>query len=78
MSNDRNFRCPVCRARQPLQETCRRCKADLRLVVRARRRVDYLHSKRLKAQAQGDRECEQKLAAELRWLAPKPSGSLGE
>ena len=35
-------KCPVCRARQPLSMQCRRCKADLELVYRARRRLEYL------------------------------------
>ena len=38
-----NFRCPVCRARQVLAEECRRCKADLKLVYRARKRLEYLN-----------------------------------
>ena len=70
MSNDRDFRCPVCRARQPLQETCRRCKADLSLVVGAHRRVEYLRAEREKARASGNGPREQILTAELRWLAP--------
>lgn len=37
------FRCPVCRAKQVLSEECRRCKADLKLVYRARKRLAYLN-----------------------------------
>ncbi|OED37086.1 hypothetical protein AB833_24930 [Chromatiales bacterium (ex Bugula neritina AB1)] len=37
-----NFQCPVCRARQPLQSQCRRCQADLSLVVKVRERINYL------------------------------------
>ena len=43
-SNQRqqDFRCPVCRARQKLSLQCRRCKADLALVYRARNRLAHL------------------------------------
>lgn len=70
MSNEPDFRCPVCRAKQPLQETCRRCKADLSLVVRVHRRVEYLSAQREEARASGNREREEILTAELEWLAP--------
>lgn len=36
------FQCPVCRARQELQNECRRCGADLSLVVAARRRIGLI------------------------------------
>lgn len=70
MSSDPAFHCPVCRAKQTLAETCRRCKADLRLVVRARRRVDYLRSQFEQAIARGDTQQAETLSAELRWLKP--------
>jgi hypothetical protein len=38
------FRCPVCRARQELSETCRRCQADLTLAVKIRQRLWYLQA----------------------------------
>ena len=71
MSNKLEFHCPVCRAKQPLQETCRRCKADLGLVVRVRRRVEYLISEIEQAEVSGDQEREELLAAELQWLVPQ-------
>ena len=70
MSDEPAFRCPVCRANQSLRETCRRCGADLRLIVRSRRRLDYLLSERDKARAAGDREREEQIIRELRWLSP--------
>lgn len=70
MSDDPAFRCPVCRARQTLRETCRRCQADLRLVARAHRRVAYLTAQREQARGNGDRELERIFADELHWLAP--------
>lgn len=48
MSNSRDsttpFRCPVCRARQELSRECRRCKADLELVYRIRKRLEFVQS----------------------------------
>jgi hypothetical protein len=73
MSVESEFRCPVCRAAQPLQETCRRCQADLRLVVRVQRRLAYVEQQRAAALASGDEALHQQLAAELRWLAPSRS-----
>jgi hypothetical protein len=70
MSAEPDFRCPVCRAAQTLRETCRRCEADLSLVVRAYRRLAYVKHQRAEARASGDDERDRQLAAELRWLAP--------
>jgi hypothetical protein len=53
-----------------MRETCRRCRADLRLVVRAHRRLAYVKRLRAEALVHGDSEREQILADELRWLAP--------
>jgi hypothetical protein len=45
-SNDQvsspHFQCPTCRARQPLQSQCRRCRSDLSLVVAAHRRIAFI------------------------------------
>jgi len=68
MSSEPPFRCSVCRARQTLRETCRRCQADLRLVVHAHRRAAYVSTQLEKARQSGDRDRETILAAELRWL----------
>lgn len=70
MSADAGFRCPVCRAAQTLRETCRRCQADLRLVVRAYARLDYVERQHAEAVSRGDVASERSLANELRWLAP--------
>ncbi len=37
-----DFRCPACRARQPVQDACRRCQADLTMLAKIHRRIDYL------------------------------------
>jgi len=70
MSNSRSFHCPVCRAKQTLRATCRRCNADLRLVASACRRIEYLLTEMETAQASGNRQREASLAAELQWLDP--------
>ncbi|MGE0756649.1 MAG: hypothetical protein AB7O38_06500 [Pirellulaceae bacterium] len=70
MSSDASFRCPVCRATQSLRETCRRCRADLRLVVRATRRLAYVQQARELARAGGNNQLAESLTTELRWLAP--------
>jgi len=72
MSNNLDFRCPVCRAKQTLRATCRRCYADLRLVASARRRIEYLLAEIETAQASGNHQRKARLAAELKWLAPNP------
>ena len=71
MSNESVFRCPVCRAKQPLQSQCRRCRADLRLVVRAhqcaaRMRDDYERALRL-----DDRRMVQHIRQQLLLVAPR-------
>jgi hypothetical protein len=70
MSAEPTFRCPVCRASQPLRETCRRCQADLSLVVRAHRRLTHLKGLQAETLASGDGERAQEIKTELRWLAP--------
>ncbi len=70
MSAEPPFHCPVCRAAQTLRETCRRCQADLGLVVSAHLRLAYVKRQHAEAILRGDRVRESALANELRWLAP--------
>ncbi len=49
MSKSNSLQCPACRARQPLQDRCRRCAADLTLIVKLRRRIDWLIEQREQA-----------------------------
>lgn len=65
-----DFRCPVCRARQILQPECRRCHADLSLVVKAQQRARYLYLALLQARQDNDFTAEQQLSSELRLLRP--------
>ncbi len=74
MSREIMFRCPVCRASQPPQPECRRCKADLCLALRARRRLAYLLEQRAMAICDGDRDRTKQIQCELDLLAPQQSG----
>jgi len=64
------FRCPVCRARQTLQPECRRCHADLTLVVKARHRAEHLFVALQQAREDRDFAAQHQLAKELRLLHP--------
>ena len=64
------FRCPVCRANQPLRPQCRRCRTDLSLVVRARQRLAYLLEQRSNAVRDGDLDGMKIIQRELMLLAP--------
>ncbi|QDV40721.1 hypothetical protein Enr13x_05570 [Stieleria neptunia] len=68
-SND--FRCPACRAKQPLQPVCRRCDADLSLLVRATEHVAALIARHEQARAQADHHAMETTARQLALLAPK-------
>lgn len=70
MSADPRFRCPVCRASQPLQVTCRRCGADLQLVVRAHHRLAYIQEQLANSESGNNHERLQQLKNELHWLSP--------
>jgi hypothetical protein len=62
--------CPVCRAKQTPQVTCRRCSADLSLLVQARRSQQLALAQAERAWAVGDSAKAQQLEAYLRWLKP--------
>ncbi len=62
------FSCPACRAKQPLQPACRRCQADLSLLVAATQRAIYLE--RELSQDGLTEDHKQRLQRELKLLAP--------
>jgi hypothetical protein len=64
------FQCPACRAKQPLQDTCRRCGADLSLLALAKRRVAWLLARRQAACAAGDFQYATLIQEELDVLQP--------
>jgi len=65
MVDEPTLRCPVCRARQPHQPTCRRCQADLRLLVAALGEVERLQRCRAAAVAAGEAAAAQQAADAL-------------
>jgi primosomal protein N' len=72
MSNDPAFQCPACRARQALQDQCRRCGADLKLLARAKRHLTTLVNDLQSAIAQGDTVTAQRCADELKLFQADP------
>jgi len=69
-STSDEFRCPVCRARQTLQPECRRCHADLTLVIKARQRTEHLFVALQQARQDRDFAAQHQLTKELRLLHP--------
>jgi hypothetical protein len=70
VGNEVDLVCPVCRAKQTPREFCRRCRADLRLYVKAiqshRRATELLED----AARSGREELAARTEAYLRWLRP--------
>ncbi len=62
--------CPVCRAKQACQATCRRCSADLRLLVKAIQSEHVAEAKVRAARAAGDHAEVTRLEAYRHWLKP--------
>lgn len=70
---EQRLRCPACRAGQPWQDSCRRCQADLSLLVRALRyRRDQWQACRA-ALAAGDLPAARRSARQLLLLHPGPA-----
>lgn len=69
MSKSNPLQCPACRARQPLQDRCRRCAADMTLLVKIRRRIDWLNEQRDQALRSGQADRVQEISKELKLLA---------
>ncbi len=65
------FRCPACRAKQRPQDACRRCGADLKLLLRAIRHLDRLRARLADAIERADHETERATRAEIRRFAPR-------
>lgn len=70
MSNEHDFQCPACRARQTIRDQCRRCQADLGLLARIYRRMAYLLDQRGRVMNQGDTLSKQWIDEELELLKP--------
>lgn len=70
MPDEADMDCPVCRARQQRQPTCRRCDADLSLYVKALRSLDTARQRHREACQSGDRQLRDATQRYLNWLGP--------
>lgn len=64
------IRCPACRASQKRQDQCRRCGADLRLLVRIRQHLDWLQHRYLQSLQTNHPWQAAALLAEIRQIDP--------
>jgi len=67
-SKEVTIRCPVCRARQTPQATCRRCRADLQLFVQALASRSEAGRRLAEAEQAGDAVAAESLRTYLKWL----------
>lgn len=67
--------CPVCRAKQAPQPSCRRCSADLSLYVKALRSVNAVRTQMDTAVENGNHELASQASRYLKWLSPKSTNS---
>lgn len=67
-SHEVTIRCPVCRARQPPQGICRRCRADLQLFVQAVASRSEATRWLEEAEQAGDAVTAESLRGYLQWL----------
>ena len=65
------FRCPACRAKQPMQTVCRRCQTDLTLLVQASTHLENLVSQYEQANSRDDQKTMDQLEREIEFLSPK-------
>jgi hypothetical protein len=70
MPDEITITCPVCRANQPAQPTCRRCRADLTLLVKAVRSLHRARQDYDEAQRAGDSQRAARTLQYLKWLNP--------
>ena len=70
MPGTHDISCPVCRARQKQQPACRRCSADLRLVIKTRRSIETAQRHYFQARQVGEHELAARHLRYLMWLKP--------
>jgi hypothetical protein len=68
--------CPVCQAEQTPSNTCRRCHADLSVVVSARRGMALTSLASILYTAIGRRDAASRSLADLRLLAPGQASAM--
>ena len=71
-----SLRCPACRALQQRQDQCRRCRADLSLVVRAYDRLLFLQHRYQQSLQLGEAKQSARLLAEIRQLHPQTAQAM--
>lgn len=69
MTNENELACPVCRAKQAYQTECRRCGADLTLLIKALRSAQAAQRQLEQSLRAGYANSEVALKY-LRWLSP--------
>ncbi len=69
MSTENELTCPVCRAKQVYQSACRRCDADLSLLIKALRSLQAAQQHIEQSLLAGEPHIDAALAY-LRWLSP--------
>jgi hypothetical protein len=70
MTSVASLKCPVCKARQELQSTCRRCGADLALYLQALRSVEIARRQYRQARQNGSPQQAAGAISYLTWLKP--------
>ena len=70
MMSAASLKCPVCKARQDLQSTCRRCGADLALYLQALRSVETARRQYHQARQAGSPQQAAHAISYLTWLNP--------
>ncbi len=69
-SIEHELTCVVCRARQPLQSPCRRCGADLELVIKALRSLEIAQQRLHEARTNQNESQRETANRYLAWLQP--------
>ena len=70
MTSTPRIQCPVCKARQAHQPTCRRCGADLTLYLKALHSLEVTRRQVREARQSGRHEQAADAASYLKWLKP--------
>ncbi|MEZ6087019.1 MAG: hypothetical protein R3C05_03095 [Pirellulaceae bacterium] len=65
-----HLRCPACRAKQPWRLECRRCQADLRLLVAALKRSQFVVQQLATDSSHLDAQSRERYERELELLSP--------
>lgn len=78
MSAEFELVCPVCRAKQKMQPTCRRCSADLALYALAIGSLNAVKQQWVLACESGNRELAARSESYWNWLHPRTAAQWRE